>query len=99
MSRHVVALDAFVAARLPLESSRDAVQIELLVERHGGRGLHPEAVDALVQLEAPRGVHRALRLIDHPVEVGVVVVAEDIPRPEQRHVDQLGVVRRCSPPE
>src|SRR5438034_5380197 len=68
---HVVGLNHFVAARPPDHTLVDAVQIDLLVERHGRHLLDPELVDAVVLFEAFLLVHDRLRLVEHPVEVVV----------------------------
>src|SRR5207253_8281394 len=54
---HVVGLDHFVTASLPGHALVDAVQVDLLVERHGRHLLDPELVDAVVLLEALLLVH------------------------------------------
>src|SRR2546429_6752190 len=97
LERHVVRLEPLVAPRLPVESLGDAVEIDLLVERHRRHLLDPEPIDAVVLLEALLFVHDRLRLVDHPVEVLVQPVHEDPGRPEERHVDRLGV-HRARPP-
>src|SRR5258705_9477563 len=74
---HVVRLQHLVAARLPVEALRDAVQIDLLVERHRRHFLDPQLVDPVILLEALLVVHDRLRLVDHVIEVLVEPVHED----------------------
>src|SRR5437867_5757503 len=46
--RHIVPLDALVAPRLPDHAFGGAVEVELLVQRHGGSVLDPQPVDLVV---------------------------------------------------
>src|SRR6266849_5437690 len=91
VERHVEGLDALVAPRLPVESLARAVQIELLVQRDRGHLLDPELVDAVIRGQALLLVHLRLGLVDHAVEVGVVIVAEVAARAEEGRVDGLRV--------
>src|SRR3990167_3583427 len=97
LERHVVGLEQPGAPRLPAEPLVDSVEVELLVERRRGGVLDPELVDPAVLLEALLLVHDRLRLVRHPVELGVVIVRQDAPRAEERHVDGLGVHGRRAP--
>src|SRR5438552_8926394 len=99
VERHVEGLDALVASRLPAESLALAVQIELLVQRHRGHLVDPELVGAVIDGQTLLLVHLGLGLVDHAVEVGVVVVAEVAPRPEERGVHGLRVHGRRAPPD
>src|SRR5439155_2250156 len=97
LERHVVGLDQLVAARLPVEPAAGPVEVDLLVERYGRLVVQPQLVDAVVLLQALLVVHDRLRLVHHPVEVGVVVVREQVARAEERHIDALGVERALAP--
>src|SRR5919201_5176887 len=48
---HVVDLHHLVAARLPVHALVHAVEIDLLVDRHGRHLFHPQLVDSAVLLE------------------------------------------------
>src|SRR5262245_38289650 len=78
LEAHVVGADQLVAARLPGHPLVGAVKVDLLVERNGWDLFDPELVDAMVLSEALLLVHLRLRLFDHPVEVLVVPVDEDV---------------------
>src|SRR5688572_31451693 len=86
LERHVVGADQLVAAGLPGQTPVGPVEVDLLVERDRRRLLDPELVDLVVVGQALLLVHLRLGALDHPVEVLVVPVDEDVGRLEQRHV-------------
>src|SRR5918993_3887213 len=57
LERHLVGLDQLVAARLPVEPLVGAVEIELLVEGHGGGVLDPQLADPMIEVAALLLVH------------------------------------------
>src|SRR5262245_46358442 len=77
LERHVVGLQHLVAARLPVHALGDAVEIDLLVERHRRHLLDRGAVDPVVLLQSLLLLHDRLRLVDHAIEVVVLPVHED----------------------
>src|SRR5215813_2479267 len=91
LQRHVVGLDQLIASGLPADALVRAIEIDLLVERGRCLFVEPELVDPVVLGEPLLLVHHGLRLVDHAVEVRVVVVAEQAPGAEERHVDALGI--------
>src|SRR5258705_4953769 len=97
LDRDVEAFDDLVAPGLPGRAPGGAVEVELLIERHRRRVVDPELVDALIELEPALGLHDGLGLVDHAVEVGVVVIREDLAGAEQRHIHRLRVVRARAP--
>src|SRR5262249_60463694 len=97
LDRHVVRFDEFVAARFPVEPLGGAVEVELLIERHGGGVLDPELVDLVVLGQALLLVHDRLRLVEEAIELRIAVGREIVAGPEQGAIDRLCVHRRRPP--
>jgi hypothetical protein len=65
--RHVVALDPLVTSRFPDDALGHAVEIDLLVERHGRCVVDHDPIHAVEKLRTPSWIHALLCRVVHAV--------------------------------